>query len=50
MKENFEIFDFEMSEEEIKEIDGLNGKEKRIQDDEEKLEKQLKSAPTPSDD
>ena len=31
MKENFEILDFEMSEEEIKEIDGLNGKEKRVQ-------------------
>ena len=50
MKENFEIFDFEMSEEEIKEIDSLNGKDKRIQDDEEKLEKELKSAPVPSDD
>ena len=50
MKENFEIFDFEMSDEEIKEIDNLNGKEKRIQDEEEKLEKELKSAPAPSDD
>ena len=50
MKENFEIFDFEMSNEEIKEIDNLNGKEKRIQDEEEKLEKELKSAPAPSDD
>ena len=50
MKENFEIFDFEMSNEEIKEIDNLNGKEKRIQDEEEKLEKEVKSAPAPSDD
>ena len=50
MKENFEIFDFEMNEEEIKAIDELNGKYKRIQDDEEILEKQLKSAPAPNDD
>ena len=49
MEENFEIFDFDMSEEEIKEIDGLNGKDKRIQDEEEKLEKELKSAPAPAD-
>ena len=49
MKEKFETFDFEMSEEEIKEIDGLNGKDKRIQDDEEKLEKEHKSAPAPND-
>jgi len=50
MKENFEIFDFEMNKEEIKAIDELNGKYKRIQDDEEILEKQLKSAPAPKDD
>ena len=50
MKENLEIFDFEMNKEEIKAIDELNGKYKRIQDDEEILEKQLKSAPAPKDD
>ena len=50
MKENFEIFNFEMNKEEIKVIDELNGKYKRIQDDEEILEKQLKSAPAPNDD
>ena len=50
MKENFEIFDFEMNKEEIKAIDELNWKYKRIQDDEEILEKQLKSAPAPKND
>ena len=49
MKENFEIFDFEMTEDEIKEIDALDGKQKRIQDDEDVLEKQLLEAPAPAD-
>ena len=49
MKENFEIFDFEMTEDEIKEIDALDGKQKRIQDDEDVLEKQLLAAPAPAD-
>ena len=49
IKENFEIFDFEMTEDEIKEIDALEGKQKRIQDDEDVLEKQLLAAPAPAD-
>ena len=49
IKENFEIFDFEMTEDEIKEIDALDGKQKRIQDDEDVLEKQLLAAPAPAD-
>ena len=49
MKENFEIFDFEMNEEDIKEIDGLNGKQNRIQDKDDILEKNLLSAPAPAD-
>ena len=47
IKENFEIFDFELSDEEIKEIDGLDGKQNRIQDKEEDLLKEcLKMVPT----
>ena len=49
IKENFEIFDFEMTEDEIKEIDGLDGKQNRIQDKDDVLEKQLLSAPAPED-
>ena len=49
MKENFEIFDFEMTEDEIQEIDALNGKQNRIQDKDDVLEKNLLSAPAPSD-
>ena len=49
INENFEIFDFEMTEDEIKEIDALDGKQKRIQDDEDVLEKQLLAAPAPAD-
>ena len=49
MKENFEIFDFEMTEDEIKEIDALNGKQNRIQDKDDILEKELLSAPAPAD-
>lgn len=46
IKENFEIFDFELSDEEIKEIDGLDGKQNRIQDKEEDLLKEcLKMVP-----
>ena len=47
IKENFEIFDFELSDEEIKEIDGLDGKQNRIQYKEEDLLKEcLKMVPT----
>ena len=47
IKENFEIFDFELSDEEIKEIDALDGKQNRIQDKEEDLLKEcLKMVPT----
>ena len=49
IKENFEIFDFEMTEDEIKEIDVLNGKQNRIQDKDDVLEKALISAPAPAD-
>ena len=49
MKENFEIFDFEMTEDEIKEIDALNGKQNRIQDKDDVLEKELLSYPAPAD-
>ena len=49
IKENFEIFDFEMTEDEIKEIDVLNGKQNRIQDKDDVLEKELLSAPVPAD-
>ena len=46
IKENFEIFDFELSDEEIKEIDALDGKQNRIQDKEEDLLKEcLKMVP-----
>ena len=50
IKENFEIFDFELTEDEVKEIDGLDGKQKRIQSSEEELKKELFSAQLPSDD
>ena len=49
IKENFEIFDFEMTEDEIKEIDVLNGKQNRIQDKDGVLEKAIISAPAPAD-
>ena len=49
IKENFEIFDFEMTEDEIKEIDVLNGKQNRIQDKDDVLEKAIISAPAPAD-
>ena len=50
IKENFEIFDFEMTPEEIKQIDGLDGKEARMQLDDEELEKDCLNDPPPSDD
>ena len=50
IKENFEIFDFELTDEEVKAIDGLDGKEKRIQDKEEDLLKEIEGMPAPSDD
>ena len=50
IKENFEIFDFELTEDEVKEIDGLDGKQNRIQGNEEELKKELYSYPAPSDD
>ena len=49
IKENFEIFDFEMTEDEIKEIDALNGKQNRIQDKDDVLENAIISAPAPAD-
>ena len=49
IKENFEIFDFEMTEEEMKEIDNLDGKQKRIQDEDEKLQNDVLAAPAPAD-
>ena len=49
IKENFEIFDFEMTGDEIKEIDVLNGKQNRIQDKDDVLEKAIISAPAPAD-
>ena len=45
----YEIFDFEMTEDEIKEIDTLDGKQNRIQDKDDKLEKDLLAAPAPAD-
>ena len=50
IKENFRIFDFELTEDEIKEINSLDGKQNRIQDKEDVLEKQLLAAPAPADD
>ena len=50
IKENFEIFDFELSENEIKEIDGLDGKESRVQENEEGLKKEAFSIQKPADD
>ena len=50
IKENFQIFDFELTEDEIKEINSLDGKQNRIQDKEDVLEKQLLAAPAPADD
>jgi len=41
IKENFEIFDFELTEEEMKSFDVLDGKEKRILADEEGLQKKF---------
>ena len=50
IKENFQIFDFQLTEDEIKEINSLDGKQNRIQDKEDVLEKQLLAAPAPADD
>jgi diketogulonate reductase-like aldo/keto reductase len=49
IKENFEIFDFELTEEEVKQIDELDGKQKRIQEKEEDLIKELDGYPEPAD-
>ena len=49
IKENFQIFDFELTEDEIKDINSLDGKQKRIQDKDDVIEKQLLSAPAPAD-
>jgi diketogulonate reductase-like aldo/keto reductase len=49
IKENFEIFDFELTEDEVKQIDALDGKQKRIQDKEEDLIKQINGLPEPAD-
>ena len=45
IKENFEIFDFELTEDEIKKIDDLDGKQNRIQDKDEDLLKQFDEMP-----
>lgn len=45
IKENFEIFDFELTENEIKQIDDLDGKQQRIQDKDEDLLKQFDEIP-----
>ena len=50
IKENFQIFDFEMTPDEIKDIDNLNGKVHRLQIDDEPLEKECLQDPHPSDD
>jgi len=49
IKENIEIFDFELTEEEVKEIDKLDGKQKRIQSNEEELVKEIRSLPELTD-
>lgn len=49
IKENFEIFDFELTEDEVKQIDELDGKQKRIQDSDEDLLKQFAEVPEPAD-
>lgn len=49
IKENIEIFDFELTPEEVKELDDLDGKQNRIQDPEEELIKQLEQM-KPADD
>ena len=49
IKENFEIFDFELTENEIKQIDELDGKGKRIQDSDEVLLKEFAKVPEPAD-
>ena len=43
MKENFEIFDFNLTDEEMNQIDKLDGTKKRIQTSNEELEKELTS-------
>jgi len=45
MKENFEIFDFHLADEEMKEIDALDGKNKRIQEKDEVLIQAFDSMP-----
>ena len=50
VKENIDIFDFEMTQEEINKIDSLNGKRKRNQIDEKELEQEFLNEPPPSDD
>ena len=49
IKENFEIFDFELTEDEMKNIDELNGKRGRIQYNSLLLYLGLKFAPAPGD-
>lgn len=49
IKENFNIFDFSLTDEEVKQIDALDGKQKRIQDDDATLEKELLAVPHPAD-
>ena len=49
IKENFEIFDFELTEDEVKQINELDGKQKRIQEKEEDLIKELDGYPEPAD-
>ena len=43
MKENFEIFDFNLTDDEMNQIDKLDGTKKRIQTSDEELEKELTS-------
>ena len=49
IKENFEIFDFELTTDEIKQIDELEGKQNRIQSKDEELVKELDGIPEPAD-
>jgi diketogulonate reductase-like aldo/keto reductase len=49
IKENFEIFDFELTEDEIKQINELDGKQKRVQDKDEDLIKEIDGLPEPAD-
>ena len=49
IKENFEIFDFELTEDEVKQINELDGKQKRVQDKDEDLIKEIDGLPEPAD-